>query len=226
MNLLSHILIHVEHWRDYNSFYNNTHIENTDITVLLISLLHHNGKINDEKLNAMFSSLRKGKLLRRINTYHCKINDQWYNDTDMFSILMDVYSNVSLSKEMTLEIFLGYLNRYHNKNKNYCLDVVYFNYIEPLINNVESYPHYNILKNFDVLEGEVLTYEDALEKKDLGCGFCCEDCDGDYNDYKRNRYQYYYKEDMVKKLKEKSKAYLVDMKTHHKNPYERLNPKK
>lgn len=222
MKLFKNILSAIDHWNNYDTYYSNTEIDKTDVAVLLISMLHLEGKINDDKLNAMFASLRKKTFLRGINTHYCKINSKWYSDTDMFSIIMDVYSNMTLTKEMTLDMFLKYLNKYHNKNKNFCLDVMYFNYIEPLIDNLDTYPHYQILKGFDVLDGEVLSYEDADNKYSLGQGHCCEDCDGDYEQYKQSRYEYYYKNDMIKTLKTKSKVYLLNLKTHQKNPIDRL----
>jgi len=201
----------------------------TDIefdTILLISFLHHYKKINDEKLKAMFKSLREGKLLRRINTYHCKINGKWYNDESMSSILLECYHELCPKEDMTLEAFLKYLNLYYNKNKNYCIDVVYFSYIEPFIERFEQYPNKQIIKGFGVAtDVEILTFEQADDRYDLSLGFCCEDCDGDERQYKENRYQYYYYEQAKKDLKKKFKQFLLNKKNPscYKNPNERLH---
>lgn len=206
---------------NYGRTGNYTGIDDEVIAVLIISFLHHNKKINDDRLNAMFKSLRKGTLLRFINTYHCRINDKWYSDERMLQILCEVYYDTCPVTELTLDEFLKYLNLYLNANKNYCINWVYSKLVEPLI-----YCKSDRLKSFGI-DIEIPTYEDFERKESnrgysLGFGFCCEDCDGDYGQYKYNQYEYRLLNKIVDETKAKVKSFLLSKKTHQKNPYDFL----
>ena len=149
----------------------------------------------------MIKSLRKDTLIRKINTYHCTINDKWYNGEGTFGIFCEAYEDVCKRTDLSIEEFLPYLQLYTNKNRNYCLNFIFYEYIEPLLNNIKGYYEPRILRSFNLkhLEDTVLTYEEADRKYQLGSGYCCEDCDGDYTQYKKNRYHYNYEIYNIKK---------------------------
>jgi len=198
-------------------------IEHKYIALLIIILLHHNKKINDERLKAFFKSLKNNTLLRRINTYHCKINNTWYNDTSMYEVLLEVYNDNCPKNDIDLNTFLKYLNQYFNANKNFCLNAVYFHYIEPLIENFANYPANKIIPLFGLVnENEIMTYDQAESRGLLSNGYCCEDCDGCYTQYKQSQYQFYYFENAKKEITNTFKNYLLNQKTHQRNLNDRL----
>jgi len=152
---------------------------------LTIVLLHYNGLINDESLKGLFRNLRNKTLDRRVNTYHCKINDQWYNDETMFNILSEVLNDSYITKpEIDITEFIKYVQQYLSKNKNYCLDYIYYQFVKPYINN---YGNSNILKY--ILSFKINMDVNSIDYEPTGC-YCCEDCDGLYSDYKRSNYNF------------------------------------
>lgn len=206
--------------------YGHGHIEQNDLALLIIANLHVNKKISDEKMKGMIASLRKGIFVRFVKTYHCKINDKWYNDENTLDIYKEVFNELCPKSDLTVDQFIPYINLLINKNKNYCIDHIYYQYVKPLIKNTEYWGSVDKLKSFDIkgLDRIVLSYEDADSKYSLGSGHCCEDCDGDYEDYKRMKYEYLYKKESDKYLKQLFKYHLFNLKTDSKfrNPNEKL----
>jgi len=208
-------------------------IEGKDISILLLCLLFHNKLLTKKQLCAYFNkydekSSRKENpsyiedtLTRRVNTYHSKINDKWYNDYNFTSILLDICKDECTNYEMSFEDLLRYLNIGFSKNKNWCIDFVTFNIIKPIIEYYDVEKSYKILNKFG-LDINYLTYEDADLKYDLSLGYCCEDCDGCYSQYKRRKYEYYYKGSNKSEIKELFKEELKKYKTHFKNPNDKL----
>jgi hypothetical protein len=111
-------------------------------------------------------------LVRRVNTYKSNINNQWYNDEKTLDIYEDVFDSKlkpkSAQEKLKLErvnklrklnglepkIFktqlnfndmMKYLNLYLNKNKNFCIDHLFYEYIKPYISTFEWNEY--ILKN-------------------------------------------------------------------------------
>ena len=205
---------------NYWGFTNNALSHETTILLVIISL-HIQKLINDDKLKAMLKSLKAGTLLRKVNTYNCKINGKWYNDELMYLILLDVYNELCKREDISLDDLLKYLNLYLNRNKNFCIDWIYFDIIEPLIQVNDS----RSLETFGVEGLDIgLSFEEADRLYGLGEGYCCEDCDGCYKEYKKSRYRQYYKKDNKEKTEKLFKEYLFNQKTPSalKNPFEKL----
>lgn len=171
---------------------------------ILISLLHVNGFINDKSMFAKFKQLKSGKMIRQVNTYYSKINNQWYNYESMIEIYRDILGDMTNPKsglaklkfdrtnklkaisglppkvfklELNFDETLFYLNRYLNKNKNYCIDHLYHTFIKPNLSNFEFYGY--ILKsmfdyNFDYVSDRFKASRDD---------YCCEYCCGEYSDW-------------------------------------------
>lgn len=66
------------------------YIELEGSMLLILSLLHIEGKITDQKLKGQFAALRNGTLQAPKRTYHCDINDQWYNSEPVSDIWSDL----------------------------------------------------------------------------------------------------------------------------------------
>jgi hypothetical protein len=187
--------------------------------ILIIINLHLQKVINDKKLAAMLKSLRDKKLDRRIRTYHCKITDSWYNDKDMSEILLTAYYKKCTPKDIDIETFLKYLNKYTNLNRNFNINWIYINLVKPCIEN-EWLETFNSLK---IPNAHTISYEEADRKYDLDSGYCCSDCDGCRGEYKRSRYRYHYAMNSTD-IKKKVKEYFFSIKTEAKyhNPIEMM----
>ncbi len=208
-------------------YYNTYNIAPEVTAFLVIVHLHIQKRINDARFKAMLRSLREGTLLRTINTYHCPINDKWYNDEPMLTILLEVYNDHSMPKhDISLDVFLKYLNLYLNKNKNFCIDWIYFSIVQPLINGLSYSGYAEKLRSFGLQEIDeaILSYEEADRRYDLSFGYCCSDCSGCHSEYKRNNYEYYHARNQEDNAKKLFKAYLLSQKTESskRNPFERL----
>lgn len=186
------------------------HLEANVKCLLHIIFLHYNGIVNDVKMQGMFKSLRSGKLYR--NTFHCTINDKWYHDEHMNEIYDDVFISMvesPVKNEISFDELLKYIRLYLNKNKNYCINYIFGSIISPVINAYQEYNNFNT--NFTRLLGivepelNIKRYEDC---HDLDWGYCCDDCDGDLNAYKRSRYEYNYVRENKKQINEHLKTYL------------------
>jgi hypothetical protein len=135
----------------------------------------------------MFKSLREGKLLRYLNTYHCKINDKWYGNESMTEVLTDVCEKANMQiRNLSLDEILAYTNLYLNKNKNFCIDHIYTTIIKPFIDRAK-YDEYRTMELG--LFGTKLLNEPIAYRDFKPHGYCCSDCDGDYSDYKSSQYR-------------------------------------
>lgn len=161
-------------------------------TVFYASLLHKHGIINDAKLRGIFKSLRDRKSKNDtswyVNTYHSNINDKWYGDMFMSDILKSILDAQMNSLE--LNEFIKYVNIYLNKAHNYCVYFIFFNYVKESINRNRSYRG-----DYDSVNKYFNTNFVITKKEEYSCNYsfsyCCEDCDGDYDDYMDNQYEHY-----------------------------------
>jgi len=145
---------------------------------------------------------------------------------------LEVYNEASLNWpacpkiNIEFEDFLKYVQKLLNKNRNFCIDWIFFSIVKPLIDSSSSYTALNQLRSLDVEEFDdrFLTFEEADRKHELGFGYCCDNCDGDYKQYKRNRYERMYLDNMEDKAKKVFKQFLFSKKTADaiRNPKEKL----
>lgn len=201
---------------------------------LMIIFMHYHGRITDAKMHGMFKGLRlnfKGSLtdwglgrpinyfpnynpknvtplLRRVSVYHNLINDRWYNDEGMYTILQDTFYEVVLKPEhkvMDEKTFMGYVNKFLCKGKKECYEFVQNEIIEPLLRKLDVTYAFdstvNLLQEIGVLSNvHYPSYRDYQVSY-----YCCEDCDGDYESYKQRQYMEY----VVKRVKEEIKQKLT-----------------
>lgn len=196
-------------------------LEREHVLFTLIVQLHINGKINEQSLSALFNNLKQGKLDRRVKTYHCTYNDRWYYDESMLDILINVVSEL-YPQDIPMEKMIYYVNRYLNKPRNYCIDHIIGNFILPIIKQYQNAIHYggydhtlSKLRLFNLDLPCVQSY-DIYEPS----GYCCSDCDGDYEDYKSWRYKYYVIDQAITDIKLAFKTYFDDLRdeSYLKNP--------
>lgn len=189
--------------------HNLDRLDNDKNVLVLLSLLHINGFISDKSIVALFKKLKEGKLLRRVNTYRSNVTKEWYNDETIYNIYQDVLqtklnpknAHEKLMRErinklrkinglepkqyktfLTFDEMIKYLNLYLNRNRNFCIDHLYFEYIKPLIKQYK-YDKRNLrslFNNHDFSNHE--TIRNNYETRS-GSGYCCEDCDGPWENY-------------------------------------------
>lgn len=186
-------LIEHPHYMDWN--------RPNEIPYLLITVfLRHENIINHEKMMAMFRGIKDGSLDKTRNTYHCKINNKWYSQEPMLSILKEAfYYHFPNGCSMEFKYFIPYLITYLNKPRNYAIDFFMSNVVESALRSyaVRYNSDYAAVESFGI--GHVLTYYDYDRYEPSG--YCCEDCDGDYERYKESEFRNYYFEQNLKDLK-------------------------
>lgn len=180
---------------------NSYRIEDEQKLFILLVVFHRNKLISDHSLKDLLSNLRAGKLNRRVGTFHCKLNNVWYNDESILNIYIDVLSNVR-DKDIPMGEFLQYVNRYLNKTRNYCIDYIISNYVLPIFDGCDYNLNYWDKSNYEREQSirllTLFNISDTLTKSNYqkfdnyeALGYCCEDCDGDKEQYKRSNYEHY-----------------------------------
>lgn len=207
----------------YQHYYTkNFYLDENDVTLLIIINLHLDKKISDNKMFAMFKRYNDGVLLKRKNTYHCNINDKWYHNDSMFFIYLDCYHSLCEKRNLELDVVLKYLNLLLNKNRNYCIDVFYTKFIEPILDNMcksfLGYTTYNveILSLLGTKFKDYMTYDEFKDTWQATSGYCCSDCDGCLSQYKQMQYRQYLGYDFKSKISEQLTNYLNTFKKVHK----------
>jgi|GEM_PF-5481418 len=190
-------------------------IKDKNIILLIIIHLHIEKKINYVNLKALFKNYRNGILERNVKTYHCHINDEWYYGEPMRDVYLNLYEDMP-KKDLTIEQVLPYLNLLLNKNRNYCIDFIFKQYVEPIANSIYYSYRADLIESFKLFKID----ETSFYIKDLGDGYCCEDCDGSYAEYKSNKYEIEVANIVKNNLIEKAKSFLQSKKTvsSYKNP--------
>ena len=210
--------------RDTGYGYSNyTDISNEDVAILAIFHLHDQKIINEDRFKSYCKQYNNRTLIRKINTYHCKIIDKWYSNDSTFTAILDSYNEKCSAVDFSVEKMLYYLNRLFNKNKNFCIDHLYFNYINPVLWRFSEYDGNELFKSFE-FSTSYKTYEEMDRGGYLSTGYCCTDCDGCLGQYKRNRYKYLLGYDYQSKLMKEIKTKLNEYKTKSgkRNPKNKL----
>ena len=215
-----------------DTVYSVLDIETRDISILLLCLLYHNKLITQKQLCLHCNRYQEIKtdeitkyteysLSRRLNTYHSKITNTWYNDCNFTYVLYEDCLEKCINTTMSIDELLKILNIGFSKNRNWCVDYIAFNIIKPIINYYDKNYSYNFLKEFGI-HIDFMTYEEADIKHDLSLGYCCQDCDGCYSQYKQNQYEYKYMGTNKERVLNSFKGNLLSYKKHLKNPYDKL----
>jgi hypothetical protein len=134
----------------------------------------------------------------------------------MKNIYLDIYDDIP-RKDLTLEQVLPYINLLLNKNKNYCIDFIYKQFVEPIANSIYYSYKTDLIESFKLFKID----ETSFYIEGLGDGYCCEDCDGSYTEYKGNKYQIEVANIIKNNLIEKAKSFLQSKKTA--SSYKNLN---
>lgn len=216
---------------DYRDVYSNYipfgKSENNKTLLLIISFLYHAEVINRARFLALSKQIKENKMDRRVNTFHCTINDKWYNDERTLDIYLDVFNypnkivdagkarryNLSWN-DIDFKDFLPILMLHTGKNKNFTIDWFFYEFIQPILEKYEQSGHYfsvnecGIEQSLQMMQTFGIYFTKSNMKpfhqwKDNNvCGYCCEDCDGDYESYASNQYASYVVNNNKKTLRE------------------------
>lgn len=163
---------------------NNRNLEWEIRAFMYIVSFKESGLISRVSALALFRNLREGKLLRKVNTYHCPINEKWYNDDFILNVYEDVYHTNKIVSCVDMRDVVAYANLYYNLPVAQCFKWLLDELISPFIENLMV----DKLKEFG-FDTPTTTYEpfDTFRTS----GYCCSDCDGCFEDYKTWKYNHY-----------------------------------
>jgi hypothetical protein len=175
--------------------------------VLLISMLHHSGKIPYEKMLGMFRALRAGTLMKTRTHYRCTIDKRWYQNEPPFEIFLEILGYCELDVKKFLEY---YVRLYLNKHPVHS----YWFVRSLLLDLFQAYSSESIVgilrrMNFQPAN-EIKTYYESEESDELSWGYCCSDCDGCLSSYREHKYDYLYGS-KIKELPSQIEEYLTSL---------------
>ena len=147
--------------------------------ILVLGLLHSQGRITDAKLKGQFQALRNGTLLKVKGTHHSGINNRWYDHEDPYDIFKD-YLNLTTSWYLSNNEAIEYFSRYYNKGYNYSINAFLGKIIEPILNN--WHPDWS-----DEEFGKYSTIEFPFDLKAKGYTSECYSCGSRHTEYDRNQ---------------------------------------
>jgi len=152
-------------------------IEEETVALIVLTGLYENGEISYDKLKGQIQSLRKGALTKYKRTYHCTINDKWYNDESFMTVFEDLFKYKSISYIKFIEV----IQLFNGKNYNYAINYIVKNVFEPLLKHFSN-------SGYDYLLSLINTnIYDFPNIKQRGSESRCYECGHTHfeNDYRR-----------------------------------------
>lgn len=113
------------------------YLEDEIVILLILSGLYERNIITLDKLKGQLKSLKEGKLQQYKKTYHCTINDKWYNDEPSIEIFKELYTNYKLEHISIIKL-IEVIQLYLNKNYNYCIDFIISNIFPRFLNSFSN----------------------------------------------------------------------------------------
>jgi hypothetical protein len=149
--------------------------DNIKIIIVLTSL-YENNIITINKLKGQLKALKAGTLTKTKNTFHCNINNEWYDHESFSVIYKDLFNFCNISFIKLIEI----LQLYSGKNYNYCINIIRESIFKPLLNTFSNsdYDYFNHFINTTLI--------DFPEIKQKGYKYECYEC-GNYRFEKDHR---------------------------------------
>lgn len=113
------------------------YLEDEIVILLILSGLYERNIITLDKLKGQLKSLKEGKLQQYKNTYHCTINDKWYNYEPAIEIFKDLFEEYKLNYINVIKL-IEVIQLYLNKNYNYSIDFVVSNIFPTFLNSFSN----------------------------------------------------------------------------------------
>lgn len=204
-------------WSPSGWFSNCSGLENKDVSMLMLCILYHNQKISRKSFTVRMQS--EQSLDRRLKTYKSTILDEWFQDTRITDVLVQEAETCN-NRDLTFEEYFTYMNIGLSRNRNWIVNWLAFSVFKTMLySNAEH--AYRFIQASKLIDIAPISFDEADRMYDLSSGYCCEDHDGDYYQYKIDRYHYHYRlneKDILKQLFEAFKK----LKSHLKNPDDKL----
>lgn len=113
------------------------YLEDEIVILLILSGLYERNIITLDKLKGQLKSLKEGKLQQYKKTYHCTINDKWYNNEPAIEIFKELYTNYKIEHISIIKL-IEVIQLYLNKNYNYCIDFIVSNIFPRILNSFSN----------------------------------------------------------------------------------------
>lgn len=198
-------------------YFNGSGVEDKTIANIMLCILYHNKKIS----RASFLARMNGDNTRRVNTYKSKVLNEWFNDAYIVDVLIKE-AETCAERDLTFNQYFELLNLGLNRNRSYCVDVIAIGIFKAMLDqDPYSYRFYDFVNESKVAEINFISFEYADRNYDLACGYCCEDHDGSWYEYKRQRYEHEYRVDKREIVKQLRSAFLT-LKPHLRNPLDKV----
>lgn len=182
---------------------------------LMACFLYKSEKINRKKFIAMYRMADDAEALTKIRPhYNCKVNNTWYNDERLVNIYKQVCEDLLYSTDtLTHEDLLDLMTITFNKKRNWLKDWLREQVFIPV---GEYFILYGMEQSLYDLLGTKGIRATSLQHHVPFCDswWCCEDCDGPYENYKR-----YDWEEKQRRNKEKLPGVINNQLGRKPNPY-------
>src|SRR5688572_7937907 len=109
--------INVKHWFD------NNYLSTTNKLILVLSALHYEKIITDEKYKGQISALRKGTLQQKKGTFKSTINGKWYDHESPVEIFSDYLKLLRGDGKIPFEKLMETLMLFNGNGWNYSINV-------------------------------------------------------------------------------------------------------
>lgn len=113
------------------------YLEDEIVILLILSGLYEKDIITLTKLKGQLKSLKDNKLQQYKKTYHCTINDKWYNDEPARKVFKNLYEQYKLEHISIIKL-IEVIQLYTNKNYNYSIDFIISNIFPRLLNSFSN----------------------------------------------------------------------------------------
>lgn len=154
------------HFLDRLDCYYPVKINDEYKTLIVLTGLYENNIISKEKLKGQLKSLREKALTKFKKTYHCTINNQWYNDEPFSNVLKDLYES-----EISFIKLIEVLQLYTNKNYNYCINLIVENILSPLLRYFSDHTSYRYFD--DIFKTTLSDFPDIESEGTYSKCYCC-----------------------------------------------------
>lgn len=136
----------------------------------VLAIYYHNGLISEAKYKGQLKSLRDGNLQKFKGTYHCELNDRWYEHESARSVFEQVLDDINY-EYITADKLIATIMLYLNKNYNFAVNIFFDQYLRPMIDRwAKGYWSSN---NFSYANSLNLDLDIERVRES---GYCCWEC--------------------------------------------------
>jgi hypothetical protein len=166
-------------------------ISSDNYCALSIIVLYEIGAFNIEQLKGYFKSFKCGKLDTYKTTKKVKLfgSDKWFSNLEMYQIFSSIFTWDVPQFKVDFENVLKHFQRFMPiQNDRASYQIILSN----ISDKIEKYCCENLHKLNTVSEIIDADYMKNIVKFDdfTPNGYCCEDCDGNYDTYKYFKYNF------------------------------------